>query len=134
MEKKKGKLFDQNSDISNKTKNVYYTQPALCTDTSSDGIYNSNSNIIRCMERDNSSASYNINFNSNTILSFLYNIFCILGIICAWGTVDSFVDVISGKEMYTSLMCYSILLFIALSFLIYYIYFIDRDYRPCDIF
>ncbi|SOV16829.1 conserved Plasmodium protein, unknown function [Plasmodium sp. DRC-Itaito] len=134
MEKKKGKVSDQNSNTTNKTNNVYYTQTALCRDTGSEGIYSSNSNIIRCMERDNSSTRHNINFNSNTILSFLYNIFCILGIICAWGTVDSFVDVISGKEMYISLMCYSILLFIALSFLIYYIYFIDRNYRPCDIF
>ncbi|KYN95610.1 hypothetical protein PRSY57_1250500 [Plasmodium reichenowi] len=134
MEKKKGKLPEQDSTIASKSKNAYYTQPALCTDTGSEGIYNSNSNIIRCMERDDASARRNINFNSNTILSFLYNIFCILGIICAWGTVDSFVDVISGKDMYISLICYSILLFIALSFLIYYVYFIDRDYRPCDIF
>ncbi|CAA9991308.1 conserved Plasmodium protein, unknown function [Plasmodium knowlesi strain H] len=71
---------------------------------------------------------------SRMFVTVLNYIFCILGIICAWGAIDSLVQVISGRQVYLSLTCYSIILLFSLVFLMLYIYFLDRDYRPCDFF
>lgn len=57
-------------------------------------------------------------------------IFCILGIICAWGTIDTVVDLISGNQIYKSLICYSITLFFGFMFLSIYICLFDRNYKP----
>ncbi|EUD64642.1 hypothetical protein C922_04988 [Plasmodium inui San Antonio 1] len=126
--------FKENFNLSKKTKGTN-----SASRTSSDrenweiGFQNSRSDLLKQVgnRRKSNHTFYSYSRKFITVLNY---IFCILGIICAWGAIDSLVQVISGRQVYLSLACYSIILLLALVFLILYIYYLDRDYRPCDFF
>lgn len=58
--------------------------------------------------------------------------FGVLAIVCAWGAIDSLIDIISGKQVHVSLMCYSTAFIIGFLILIIYIFYVDRTYTPED--
>ncbi|ANQ10933.1 Uncharacterized protein PCOAH_00051530 [Plasmodium coatneyi] len=126
--------FKKNFNSSKKTNGINSASPTNSDRENSEiGYQNSRSNLLKQAgsRRKSNDTFYSYSRMFITVLNY---IFCILGIICAWGAIDSLVQVISGKQVYLSLTCYSIILIFALVYLMLYIYFVDRDYRPCDFF
>ncbi|GAW83875.1 hypothetical protein, conserved [Plasmodium gonderi] len=126
--------FKKNVSSSNKTKSTNVdSHTILDRENSEVSFQNSSSNLLD-QTRKRKNSSHKFYMYSRKIITVLNYIFCILGIICAWGVIDSLVQIISGMQVYLSLACYSIILLFSLAFLTFYIYFVDRDYRPCDFF
>ncbi|SCQ17311.1 conserved Plasmodium protein, unknown function [Plasmodium ovale] len=125
--------FEQKCNLSKKTKSTNFGSHTSSDRENSEIAFDSNSDILKYdnHRKNNNNKVYSYSKRFITILNY---IFCILGIICAWGAIDSLVQVISGKQVYISLACYSVILFVAIVTLTLYILFIDRNYRPCDFF
>ncbi|VWU48983.1 conserved protein, unknown function [Hepatocystis sp. ex Piliocolobus tephrosceles] len=96
-------------------------------------IYNVNDVELLCEENKTRHDEHIYAYPERLVTTISY-IFCILAIICAWGVVDSIVDVISAKQAHIALACYSIIFGIAIIVLTLYILFIDRSYRPYNFF
>ncbi|SCO70258.1 conserved Plasmodium protein, unknown function [Plasmodium vivax] len=124
----------KNFNSSRKTNGTNSASPTSSDRENSEiGFQNSRSDLLKHAgsRRKSNHKFYSYSRKFITVLNY---IFCTLGILCAWGAIDSLVQVISGGQVYLSLACYSTILFLALAFLMLYTYFLDRDYRPCDFF
>ncbi|CRH02930.1 conserved Plasmodium protein, unknown function [Plasmodium relictum] len=134
MGKKSDNLYEKNSDSSKKTRSTNLETQISCDKQNSEISCDKNRHIFKYNERYIKKKNNKIYNYSKKIFSSINYIFCILGIICAWGAIDSLVDVISGKHVYISLICYSVVLLVAFIFLTLYICFIDRNYKPHELF
>ncbi|SBT82827.1 conserved Plasmodium protein, unknown function [Plasmodium ovale] len=125
--------FEEKCNLSKKTKSTNFGSHTSSDRENSEIAFDSNSDILKYdnHRKNNNNKVYSYSKRFITILNY---IFCILGIICAWGAIDSLIQVISGKQVYISLACYSVILLVAIVTLTLYILFIDRNYRPCDFF
>ncbi|CRG97140.1 conserved Plasmodium protein, unknown function [Plasmodium gallinaceum] len=133
MGKKSDNSSQNNSNSSEKTRSTKLETQNSCDKKNSEISCEKNRHILKYKKGHNKNNN-KINNYSKKIFSSINYIFCILGIICAWGAIDSLVDVISGKQVYISLICYSVVLLVAFVFLTLYICFIDRNYKPHELF
>ncbi|CAD2106332.1 conserved Plasmodium protein, unknown function [Plasmodium vinckei brucechwatti] len=96
-------------------------------------VSNHNQDHLRYQDDDQES-HYTFYDYSKRFLTILNYLFCILGIICAWGAIDTIIKIISKENIYVSLACYSFILIVSLIIIMLYIKLIDKDYKPYDFF
>ncbi|CXJ29787.1 conserved Plasmodium protein, unknown function [Plasmodium berghei] len=134
MEKEKGNFnFNGILNLSKKTKSTNFGSGCSFNREDSKLVYDNNRDSLKYQDDDQIS-NYTIYDYSKRFFTILNYIFCILGIICAWGAIDSLVIIISKGNLYVSLSCYILIILMSITTISLYIKFVDKDYKPYDFF